>query len=259
VDTCYLPATGKCKSDSESQLVSRAKNGEEEAFAALFEAHKKRIYTLCWQMVGDVAEVEDLTQEAFIQAFRRLATFRGDSTFSTWLYRIAVNTVLMKLRLRRPQQISYDEPIWVNSSLIQREYGYNDPRLLGVVDRVTLARVVRELPEGYRTIFILHDVEGYDHGEIAELMNCSTGNSKSQLHKARLRIREVLLTHPAVTKPVQATRKSKAARSRSAAGVLVAPAQTQLATRGAAKDAAGIGPRSWRTLRAWEPCGRQAG
>jgi RNA polymerase sigma factor (sigma-70 family) len=117
VDTCYLPATRKCKSDSESQLVSRAKNGEEEAFAALFEAHKKRIYTLCWQMVGDVAEVEDLTQEAFIQAFRKLATFRGDSTFSTWLYRIAVNTVLMKLRLRRPQQISYDEPIWVNSSL----------------------------------------------------------------------------------------------------------------------------------------------
>ena len=235
----FLPAPRKCIADSEPQLVSRAKNGEEAAFAALFNAHKKRVYTLCLQMVGEVAEAEDLTQDAFIQAFRKLASFRGDSAFSTWLYRIAVNTVLMKLRQRKPQQVSYDEPICVNSSLLQREYGCGDPQLLGVVDRIVLARAIQELPEGYRTIFILHDVEGYDHSEIAELMNCSTGNSKSQLHKARLKIREFLLAQPAAVKPAAATKKSRAARSRSALGVLESPAQPQLATPGAAKDAEG--------------------
>lgn len=258
MDTSFLRATRKCISDSDFQLVIRAKNGEEEAFAALFEAHKKRVYTLCWQMVGDVADAEDLTQEAFIQAFRKLATFRGDSAFSTWIYRIAVNTVLMKLRQRKPQQVSYDEPIWVNSTLLQREYGCSDPRLLGVVDRVALARAIRELPEGYRTIFILHDVEGYDHGEIAELMHCSTGNSKSQLHKARLKIREFLMAQPAAAKPVQAWRRSKAARSRRALGVQELPAQPQVAAPGVANDAQAQ-PGSWRTVRGWELCGRQAG
>jgi RNA polymerase sigma-70 factor (ECF subfamily) len=261
VDTNYsfLPGTRKCDPDSEPQLVSRAQNGEEAAFAALFNAHKKRVYTLCLRMVGEVAEAEDLTQDAFIQAFRKLASFRGDSAFSTWLYRIAVNTVLMKLRQRKPQQVSYDEPICVNSSLLQREYGCGDPQLLGVVDRIVLTRAIQDLPEGYRTIFILHDVEGYDHSEIAELMNCSTGNSKSQLHKARMKIREFLLAQPAVAKKVQATgRKSKAARSRSAFGAPGSPAQPQLATARGAEDAK-IDLRSWQAQRGWELCGRQAG
>ena len=194
--TCDLAAVKKSTSESDRQLISRAQNGDEEAFAALFDTHKRRVYSLCLQMTGDVTEAEDLTQDAFIQVFRKLNTFRGDAAFSTWLYRVALNTVLMKLRRRRPRQISLDEPIGVNSnsSFVPREYGRKDPHLQGAVDRISLLRAIKELPDGYRTIFVLHDVEGYDHREIAQMLRCSTGNSKSQLHKARLKIRELLLT-----------------------------------------------------------------
>lgn len=192
---CDLSAAKKSTSESDRQLISRAQNGDEEAFAALFDAHKRRVYSLCLQMTGDVTEAEDLTQDAFIQVFRKLSTFRGDAAFSTWLYRVALNTVLMKLRRRRPRQISLDEPVGVNanSSFVPREYGRKDPHLHGAVDRITLLRAIRKLPDGYRTIFVLHDVEGYDHREIARLLCCSTGNSKSQLHKARMKVRELLL------------------------------------------------------------------
>jgi RNA polymerase sigma-70 factor (ECF subfamily) len=255
--TYYRPATRKYASDPDSQLVSRAKSGEEAAFADLFDAHKKRVYTLCLQMVGDVGEAEDLTQDAFIQAFRKLATFRGDSAFSTWLYRIAVNTVLMKLRRRKPQQVSYDEPISVNASLIQREYGAGDPQLLGAVDRIVLARAIRELPEGYRMIFVLHDVEGYDHSEIAELLNCSTGNSKSQLHKARLKIREYLLALPAAAKPVRAGHKSRTARALAVTGTEPSPASSSPVPAATPRGRTLPGPL--RVPVWWELCGRRTG
>jgi len=176
----------------DTELVTRAQEGDEEAFATLFEAHKRRVYSLCLQMTGDAADADDLTQDAFIQAFRKLATFRGDSAFSTWLYRIAVNTVLMSLRKRTLRTSSLDEPVNTDTSSVPREYGGTDSRLMHTVDRIVLARAVRDLPTGYRRIFLLHDIEGYGHGEIARLLHCSTGNSKSQLHKARLRIREYL-------------------------------------------------------------------
>jgi RNA polymerase sigma-70 factor (ECF subfamily) len=196
VGTDSLPAATakKSSSDSDLELIARAKEGDQEAFAALFNAHKRRVYSLCLQMTGDVADAEDLTQDAFIQVFRKLATFRGASAFSTWLYRVAVNTALMKLRRRRPQQVSLDEPVCLESSFVQREYSRSDPHLQGTVDRVALVRAIKKLPDGYRTIFILHDIEGHDHREIAQLLHCSIGNSKSQLHKARLKIRELLLT-----------------------------------------------------------------
>ena len=177
----------------EADLVARAKEGDEQAFAALFELHKRRIYSLCLLMTKDVCEAEDLTQDAFIQVFRRLATFRGDSAFSTWLYRIAVNTVLMRLR-RRPQQVSFDAPISTESSAVPREFGQQDPQLSGTVDRIVLRRAVEELPKGCRTIFLLHEVEGYQHHEIAQMLKCSVGNSKSQLHKAKIKMREMLLS-----------------------------------------------------------------
>jgi len=124
--------------------------------------------------------------------FRKLATFRGDSALSTWLYRIAVNTVLMHFRKKVLRQISLDEPYNQDAKVVRREYGSRDDRLTGSVDRIALARAIKELPDGYRTIFLLHEVEGYEHQEIAELLDCSVGNSKSQLHKAKLRIRELL-------------------------------------------------------------------
>ncbi len=181
-----------------SDLIKQAQEGNADAFAELFHAHKARIYSLCLRMTSNTAEAEDLTQDAFLQVFRKLATFRGDSAFSTWLYRIAVNTVLMHFRKKSLCQFSLDEPVSRNSDVkpTRREYGTKDIRLAGCIDRITLIRAIRELPDGYRTVFLLHEVEGYEHQEIAQLLGCSTGNSKSQLHKAKMRIREILAQTP---------------------------------------------------------------
>jgi RNA polymerase sigma-70 factor, ECF subfamily len=181
----------------DSDIVNRAQHGDSDAFAALFHAHKARIYSVCLRMTNNAAEAEDLTQDAFLQVFRKIATFRGDSAFSTWLHRIAVNTVLMHFRKKSLSQVSLDEP-YSNSdgAKIRREYGTRDTSLAGCVDRVALAHAIKELPHGYRTIFLLHEVEGYEHQEIAEMLGCSVGNSKSQLHKAKLRIREWLARTP---------------------------------------------------------------
>ena len=178
--------------ESDLDLVKRAQCGDADAFASLFHAHKAKVYSVCLRMTNNTAEAEDLTQDAFLQVFRKLATFRGDSALSTWLYRIAVNTVLMHFRKKALKQVSLDEPYNQDAKVVRREYGSRDDRLTGCVDRIALARAIKELPDGYRTIFLLHEVEGYEHQEIAELLDCSVGNSKSQLHKAKLRIRELL-------------------------------------------------------------------
>jgi len=180
------------KAASETQLIARAQRGDEEAFAALFEAHKRRVYSLCLRMTGNTAEAEDLTQEAFLQLFRKISTFRGESAFSTWLHRLAVNVVLMHLRKKGLQQISLDEVDTSQDEPVKRDYGSDDRRLTGSVDRIGLQKAIADLPPGYRAVFVLHDVEGYEHNEIAEIMKCSVGNSKSQLHKARMKLRERL-------------------------------------------------------------------
>ena len=203
--------------DSDLELVNRAQAGDADAFASLFHAHKARIYSVCLRMTNNTAEAEDLTQDAFLQVFRKLATFRGDSALSTWLYRIAVNTVLMHFRKKALRQISLDEPYNQDAKTVRREYGSRDDRLVGSVDRIALARAIQELPDGYRTIFLLHEVEGYEHQEIAELLECSVGNSKSQLHKAKLRIRELLSRTPQENETVAASRnrRTRARRDRS--------------------------------------------
>lgn len=173
-------------------VIRLAQQGDADAFASLFHTHKTRIYSLCLRMTNNTAEAEDLTQEAFLQVFRKLPTFRGDSALSTWLYRIAVNTVLMHFRKKTPRQVSLDEPYERDGKPFRREYGSLDGRLACSVERIALTQAIKELPDGYRTIFLLHEVDGYDHREIAELLDCSVGNSKSQLHKAKLRIREFL-------------------------------------------------------------------
>ena len=181
------------RDDSERSLIQRAQLGDEEAFAALFQMHKKRVYSVCLQMTKDVADAEDLTQEAFLQVFRSVNSFRGDSAFSTWLYRIAVNTVLMKLRRRKsPPLVSLDEPVSSDTPSLKRDVGRADPSLSGAVDRIALNRAIEELPAGCRQIFDLHEVKGYQHHEIAQLLQCSIGNSKSQLHKAKMKMRDVL-------------------------------------------------------------------
>jgi RNA polymerase sigma-70 factor, ECF subfamily len=180
--------------NSERGLVRRAQCGDEQAFATLYQLHKKRVYAVCLQMSKNVADADDLTQEAFLQVFRSVNSFRGESAFSTWLYRIAVNTVLMKLRRRKSApMLSLDEPVSADSPSLKREVGRADPSLSGAIDRIALRRAVGELPAGCREIFDLHEIEGYQHHEIAEILQCSIGNSKSQLHKAKLKMREVLV------------------------------------------------------------------
>jgi len=144
-------------------------------------------------MTGNTAEAEDLTQEAFLQLYRKIATFRGESAFSTWLHRLAVNVVLMHLRKKGLPEVSLEailEPQQEDGP--KKDIGTHDNALAGAIDRVNLTRAIDSLPRGYRVIFVLHDVEGYEHNEIAEMMGCSIGNSKSQLHKARMKLRDIL-------------------------------------------------------------------
>jgi RNA polymerase sigma-70 factor (ECF subfamily) len=182
---------------SDADILQRAQAGDHHAFAQLYALHKRRIYSLCLRMVGNVAEAEDLTQEAFLQLHRKIATFRGDSAFSTWLHRLAINVVLMHLRKKGLSVISLDEAMEPTPEEGPgRSFGAPDLSLTGSIDRLALERAIADLPAGYRLIFVLHDIEGYEHNEIAAMLDCSIGNSKSQLHKARLKLRDAMRTVP---------------------------------------------------------------
>ncbi|MGH9468120.1 MAG: RNA polymerase sigma factor [Terriglobales bacterium] len=178
---------------NEAEAIERAKQGCSTAFEFLYHLHKRRVYSLCLRMTGNTAEAEDLAQEAFFQLFRKIGTFRGESAFSTWLHRLSVNVVLMHLRRKSLPETpleEFTEPLHEDGP--RREIGARDQTLAGSIDRVNLERAIERLPPGYRTIFVLHDMEGYEHNEIAAMMGCSIGNSKSQLHKARMKLRDLL-------------------------------------------------------------------
>ena len=178
---------------TEAEAIERAKAGDAVAFEALYAMHKRRVYSLCLRMVSNTAEAEDLAQEAFLQLFRKIATFRGESAFSTWLHRLSVNVVLMHLRKKGLNEVSLDELMEPQQEDgPKKDVGAKDNVLAGSIDRVNLERCIESLPPGYRIIFVLHDIEGYEHNEIAEMMGCSIGNSKSQLHKARMKLRDLL-------------------------------------------------------------------
>jgi RNA polymerase sigma-70 factor, ECF subfamily len=178
---------------SEAEAIEKAKEGSEEAFQALYDRHKRRVYSLCLRMTANTAEAEDLTQEAFLQLYRKIATFRGESAFSTWLHRLSVNVVLMHLRKKSLPSVSLEETTQGgDDDAPKKDFGTEDLALSGSIDRMQLQRAVNDLPPGYRTIFVLHDVEGYEHNEIAQIVGCSIGNSKSQLHKARMKLRDML-------------------------------------------------------------------
>lgn len=178
----------------EPDAIRLAQQGDAAAFERLYRMHSRRVYALCLRMVGNTAEAEDLAQEAFLQLFRKIHTFRGESAFSTWLHRLAVNVVLMKLRKKSLPETSLEEATEPDeeSGGPRKDVGAPDPSLVGSIDRVNLERAIDQLPPGYKQVFVLHDVQGYEHNEIAEIMECSIGNSKSQLHKARMRLRELL-------------------------------------------------------------------
>jgi RNA polymerase sigma-70 factor (ECF subfamily) len=180
-------------SPSSAELITRAQRGEEQAFEELFHQHRQRVYSLCLRMIGNTAEAEELTQEAFLQVFRKIHTFRGESAFSTWLHRVSANIVLMRLRKKTISMTPLEDNARGEEFDEQRkQYGAPDLALTGSIDRVNLERAIAQLPPGYKRAFVLHDVQGYEHNEIAAIVGCSIGNSKSQLHKARARLRKLL-------------------------------------------------------------------
>lgn len=195
----------------DAEALRLAQQGDAAAFEEIYRAHSRRVYALCLRMVGDATQAEDLTQDVFLQLFRKIATFRGESAFSTWLHRMAVNIVLMRFRKKSPAEtpleaITNPEE---ESSTAPMEFGGPDLRLNGVIDRIMLQAAINELAPGYRAMFILHDVQGYNHDEIAKMFGCTIGNSKSQVHKARLRLRNLLQ---------KALGKSRRQRRKSASG-----------------------------------------
>jgi RNA polymerase sigma-70 factor (ECF subfamily) len=184
----------KPDSSSFNETLRLAQQGDASAFEEIYRLHSRRVYSLCLRMLGDPTEAEDLAQDAFLQLFRKIHTFRGESAFSSWLHRLTANVVLMSFRKKKAVVASLEDMTRTNDeeSVPRWEIGGLDLRLAGVFDRANLETAVEQLPEGYRRMFLLHDVHGYEHNEIAEILNCSIGNSKSQLHKARKRLRELL-------------------------------------------------------------------
>lgn len=177
--------------------VQLAAGGDMAAFEEIYRTYNRRVYTLCLRMTRNVAEAEDLTQEVFIQLFRKLKTFRGESLFTTWLHRLTVNAVLMHfrksaVRLDRMTE-EYEDAV---NGFVNRAANMSGT---SIIDQISLHEAVEQLAPGYRAVFILHDIEGYEHQQISEILKCAVGTSKSQLHKARMKLRRLLNRKKPVT------------------------------------------------------------
>lgn len=178
----------------DADIVARAQAGDADAFSDLYLRHRRRVFSVCMRIVRDFSLAEDLTQDTFLQAHRKLETFRGDSVFGTWVHRMAVNTSLMHLRKRMLVAVSLDQLVEsAPEERSARSFGQRDLMQAGVVDRLAIEKALTTMAPGYRSIFLLHDVEGMDHNEIASMLKCSCGNTKSQLHKARRALRRALI------------------------------------------------------------------
>lgn len=162
---------------------------EQQSFHELYQKYHERVYSICLRMTQNASESEDLTQDVFIQLFRTIGSFRGESAFTTWLYRLTVNLVLMHFRKRKRRQDRSNQEGELSAYIVP---GSQDPKRMRIVDRILLSEVITKLPEGYRQAIILHDIQGLQHKEIAETRGRSVGTSKSQLHKARAMLRELI-------------------------------------------------------------------
>jgi RNA polymerase sigma-70 factor, ECF subfamily len=184
----------KPRGPSSDEVIRLAQQGDSVAFEHIYRLHSPRVYALCLRLVRDPAEAEDFTQDVFLQLFRKIHTFRGESAFSSWLYRLAANQVFMSFRKKKLTMKSLESATECDdeSDSTKLQVGVTDLRLSGLFDRINLQAAIKQLPEGYKAMFILHDVHGYEHNEIAKMFGCSVGNSKSQLHRARKRLREAL-------------------------------------------------------------------
>lgn len=174
-------------------IIELAKNGDRAAIERLYRLHNRRIRSLCIRMSGSHTEAEDLTQETFLRAFEKLRTFRGNSAFSTWLYRVGINVVLMWIQKKARMDQPLDEVRSLRQGIMEAVPPANRRDPAGaLIDRLSLRLALKQLPAAYKQVLILHDVHGYKHREIAQLTGWSVGNSKSQLHRARRRLRKLL-------------------------------------------------------------------
>ncbi len=171
------------------ELTQAAASGNMMAFEEVYQRHHRRVYSICLRMLQNATEAEDLTQDVFIQLYRKIGSFRGDSAFTTWLHRLTVNQVLMHFRKRN---VKFEKTTEEGETPVQIVGGTENPRKMPVVDKIAIENAIAQLPNGYRNVFVLHDVEGYEHEEVAKILGCSVGTSKSQLHKARLKLRKLL-------------------------------------------------------------------
>ena len=171
---------------SDYELVQAIAHGDVSPFADLYERYNRMVFGLCLRMTGNVWEAEDLTQDIFIQLLRKVGTFRGEAQFSTWLYRLTINQVLMHFRSIRYRESPSTLEDLADSSVVKHSFNHQ------LTDRITLDAALRKLPSGSRSVFVKFDVEGYNHHEISGIFGCSVGTSKSQLHKARRKLRKLL-------------------------------------------------------------------
>ena len=170
-------------------LAQAAAGGARSALGDLYERHNRRVYAVCLNMTHNPAEAEDLTQDVFIHLLNKAGSFRGESQFTTWLHRMTVNLVLMHMRRRKSglSQLSDESEPW------RAGPRWNSTRLnLPIVDRIALHSALRKLPLGCRSVFVLYDIGGYKHEEISKVLGCSVGTSKSQLYRARLKLRKIM-------------------------------------------------------------------
>jgi RNA polymerase sigma-70 factor (ECF subfamily) len=186
---------GKTRND-ETAVVQLARDGDVEAFAVLYARYRDRVHATCLRMIKDPFLADDMLQQTFLCAFRRIRSFRGESLFSTWLHRIAINVVLMYFRHCKTSPIENVnvEMLYPDGDPLDAEYFHmEDRRLTHAMERVELEQAINSLPPGYRIMFVLHDIEGFEHTEIAALLGCTPGNTKSQLFKARKKLRAMLM------------------------------------------------------------------
>jgi RNA polymerase sigma-70 factor (ECF subfamily) len=188
-DTAGVEKSEGLEKATDIVLARSAANGDMFSFEELYQRHHRRVYSICLRMLQNTSEAEDLTQDVFIQLYRKIGSFRGDSAFTTWLHRMTVNQVLMHFRKRT---VKFEKTTEEGETPIQIVNGTENHRKMPIVDKIGLESAIAQLPPGYKSVFVLHDVEGYEHEEVARILGCSVGTSKSQLHKARLKLRKLL-------------------------------------------------------------------
>jgi RNA polymerase sigma-70 factor (ECF subfamily) len=184
-------------SGNEKKLVEKAKSGDIGAFEKLIEGHQKKVFNIALRMIGNYDEASELAQEAFLRAFKSIKSFKGDSLFSTWIYKITTNVCLDEIRRKKKKKlISLDEDIEHDGSEFKRQIKDDSPGPESVAENNELKRMVKEsinlLPGDYKVVLVLRDIQGFSYEEISRILNCPTGTVKSRINRARQALKKIL-------------------------------------------------------------------